>query len=215
MINPVRKPVAKKMKVLIGTPIHQCKDYAIEKWLENVSRLEYPADLLMVDNSPDASYLDKVRKYCAKYKIRNYQLEHLKINKRVGANIRIESSQEVIRRHILSHNYDCWFSWECDQIIPIDALNKLIKIMQSGNFMMVNHNSWQRLNAEASNTDMGCTLITKECLKKYWIDFERNGKLNFEILEGYQFMFKEGVVGRGGNFVEVYGIINPIYHLSR
>jgi hypothetical protein len=42
------------MKVLIGTPIHQVKDYSMERWLANVRELRAhtPADLVLVDNSP-------------------------------------------------------------------------------------------------------------------------------------------------------------------
>ena len=42
-----------RMKILIGTPIHEVKDYAMERWLENVAKLQEvtPCDLLLVDNS--------------------------------------------------------------------------------------------------------------------------------------------------------------------
>src|SRR3989344_4069835 len=106
------------MRVLIGTPIHISKDYCMERWLENVSQLTYPADLFLVDNSPGLGYVEKVKGYCTKYKIMNYKIEHLEINQKLGPDIRIEVSQETIRHYVLTHNYDAWFSWECDQIIP-------------------------------------------------------------------------------------------------
>ena len=49
------------MKILIGTPIHECKDYCMERWLKNVSKMEYPADLLLVDNSPGLTYVEQVK----------------------------------------------------------------------------------------------------------------------------------------------------------
>jgi len=55
------------MKILIGAPIHECKDYCMERWLKNVSKMEYPADLLLVDNSPGLTYVEQVKDYCKKY----------------------------------------------------------------------------------------------------------------------------------------------------
>ena len=118
------------MKILIGTPIHQVKDYAMERWLENVSKLEYQTDLLLVDNSPGTDYVEKVKGYCAKYGITNYRIEHLEINPELSVSEIIGRSTEIIRQEVLSHDYDAWFSWECDQLIPNNALRELIKMME-------------------------------------------------------------------------------------
>ena len=165
------------MKILIGTPIHQIKDYCMEKWLENVSKLEYSADLMMVDNSPDLTYLDKVRGYCDKFNIKNYVLEHIEVSQENGVDERVNRAREVIRKYFLSKDYDAWFTWECDQLIPLDALDKLIELMNAGNFMMVNHNSWARERPFDTNTDFGCSLIKRECLEKYSFLLEY-GKVN-------------------------------------
>ena len=201
------------MRILIGTPIHKVKDYCLERWIENVSHLKYPADLLMVDNSPDIKYLETVKKYCAKYGIKNYKIKHIDFNQ--GMTIdekdqRIEKSQEIIGQEILSEGYDAWFSWECDQIIPTDALDKLVKLMKAGDFMMVVHNSWARNNPDEFNPDMGCTLITRECLKKYGFLTKRVE----DRWRGGEAWFKERVFRAGGNYLDVYGIIEPIYHLN-
>src|SRR3989344_5200299 len=124
------------MKVLIGTPIHEIKDYCMERWLENVAKLqkEFPADVLLMDNSPGFDYVEKVKGYCKKYGITNYKIDHIGINQNLNADTRrslgVEASQETIRQEVLSKGYDGWFSWECDQIIPTDALNKLVKLMK-------------------------------------------------------------------------------------
>src|SRR3989344_9317605 len=110
------------MKILIGTPIHISKDYCMEKWLENVSKLEYPADFMMVDNSPvldpvrsktsakggssadqafqavrtsnGIDYVEKVKKYCAKYGITNYKIEHLELPPEQEVHERVAGSRE-------------------------------------------------------------------------------------------------------------------------
>lgn len=198
------------MKVLIGTPIHRVKDYAMEKWLENVSRLEYPADLLLMDNSPDTQYVKQVKKYCAKYGIKNYKIKHIKVDHGLSPSAGTDVSQEIIRQYVLTHDYDAWFSWECDQIIPPDALDKLIKLTKGG-VMVVAHNSWDRKIPGNPNFDMGCTLIIKKgCLDKYaFLLKDNSGKWLLEQTDD----FYTRVVKGGGNYVEVRGLIGPILHL--
>lgn len=205
----------KKMKIIIGTPIHQCKDYSMEKWLENVSRLEYPADLFMVDNSPDPEYIKKVKGYCKKYGITNYQIKHIELPKEQDKWERIARSREVIRTYLLSKDYDAWFTWECDQIIPANALGQLVKISQSENYMMVNPNKWAREDPDAVNTDFGCCLIRREVLEKYSfiLDFGTDPDMP-ETYEPGEAWFKKRVLKGGDSYIDVYGVINPIYHLN-
>lgn len=210
------------MKILIGTPIHEMKDYSMARWVENVSKLEYPADLLMVDNSPGLDYLEKVKGYCKKYGVADYKIKHIEIGQNLDADTRrslgVEASQETIRQEVLSKGYDAWFSWECDQIIPTHALDKLIELMQRGNYMMVIHNCWSRHAATDFSTDMGVTLITRECLEKAWFLPKRNGQISLDLSDMYDVnlvMFKKRVLQSGGNYVEAYGIIKPIYHLNQ
>jgi len=51
------------MRVLLGTPIHESKDYAMDKWIASVSKFDYPFDLLMVDNSGNIKYVDRLHEY--------------------------------------------------------------------------------------------------------------------------------------------------------
>src|SRR3990167_4343704 len=196
------------MKILIGTPIHQVKDYSMERWLENVSRLEYPADFLMVDNSTGLDYVEKVKGYCQKYGIKNYQIKHVEFDPSMIPDEKIERSEELIRQEVLARGYDAWFSWECDQIVPTNTLNKLIEMMNSGNFTVVNCNSWARKNPTENNTDLGCVLIKRECLEK--TSFLNNGQRFF----GNDAWFKIRALKNGSNYLEAYGVINPIYHLD-
>ena len=195
------------MRVLIGTPIHEVKDYSMEKWLENVARLQrqYLADLLMVDNSPGLDYVEKVKGYCAKYGLENYTIKHIEVHQANGADERIGRSREVIRQEILTHNYDAWFSWECDQVIPPDALNKLIQLMGEGNFMMVCHNSWAREIPGEPNNAFGCTLVSRAPLEKYGFLLEYPNMPN--SWHGGETWFKKQILKGGGNYIEVAGVI--------
>lgn len=210
------------MKIIIGSPINEVKDYGMERWLKNVSELQYPADLLMVDNTQGPDYAEKVKGYCKKYGLRNYKIKHVEIDQNLDASTRrslgIEVSQETIRQEVLSYNYDAWFSWECDQIIPRDALDKLIAVMHRENSMMVIHNSWARTDSTEFNPDMGVTLIKKEALYKGWFLPIRNGVISQKLSDMYDVnhvMFKRRVLENGGNYIEAYGIVDPIYHLDK
>jgi len=206
------------MKILIGTPIHESKDYAMERWLENVAKLqkEYPADFLIIDNTPGTHYVETLRGYCAKYGITNFQIKHLEFDPMMEPDERISRSREEIRQHILENDYDAWFSWESDQIIPTDTLNKLSKVMESGHYMIIHPNSWDRVLPGEPDISFGVCLISREPLKKFGF------LLEFGLEPGMRkawnhgdVWFKKQVLKDGGNYIEVFGLIKPIYHLNK
>ncbi len=202
------------MKILIGTPIHEVKDYAIPRWLENVAKLQqkYPADLLLVDNSDNVEYVEKVKGYCKKYKVKNYDIKHLKIGKWQPSPEKIGRSREIIREVFLAKEYDAWFSWECDQIIPTNTLNVLIKIMSSGNYSMVHPNSLSReMPTDEPNANFGCCLIHRKALEKHSFMLTPPD----DCWASGEARFKKQVLAAGGTYIEIYGIIKPIYHLDK
>jgi len=203
------------MKVLIGTPIHIYKDYCMESWIQNVSKLEYPADLLLVDNSPTPDYIEKVKGYCTKYGIKNYKIKYLNLPDDQETHERVARSEEVIRQEILAKDYDAWFCWECDQLIPNDGLGKLVKIMESGNFMMVVHNGWSKETPGEADFGLAVALLKRSVLEKYSfiLEFGTDPDMpNSWISAGAPWIEKQ-IIRDGGNFVHVDGVIRPIYHL--
>lgn len=207
--TPKASLISNGMKILIGTPIHEIKDYCMEQWLTNVAKLQEqtPADLLLVDNSPGLDYIKKVKKYCEKYGVKNYKILHLNLEQSMEVYAkcrRIDACHERISKEVSRGKYDAWFSWECDQIIPATTLSELVKIMQIGNFMMVIHNSWTRQNDRIPNFDMGCTLLSRKAL-----ELQSFIKDNDE-----DECFKEKILAKGGNYVQITGLLRPIYHLD-
>ena len=206
------------MKILIGTPIHICKNYAMERWLENVSKVQAktPADLLMIDNSPGPDYVERVKSYCVKYGIENYEIEHLELDsQKLSSDMRINVAQETLRRKILTNDYDAWFSWESDQLIPANTLDELMRLMDMGNYAMALSNCWARYDDSQLMTDMGCTLIKRVCLERACFLPERNGSISLNESDRYRSTFKQRVLMAGGNYIEIFGIITPIYHLDK
>ena len=68
------------MKILIGTPVHQSKDYAMDRWMASVSKFDYPFNLLLVDNSDQLDYVKKLHGYCQRYGITNYAIKHIAVD---------------------------------------------------------------------------------------------------------------------------------------
>ncbi len=201
------------MKILIGTPVHESKDYALEKWLENVVKLRqiYPTDFLMVDSSKDTGYVKKIKKRCQKIGIKNYKLEHIVIGQWQPWAEKTGRSWEVIRENLLAHNYDAWFSWECDIIIPTNTLNTLIKIMKSGNYSMVNANALRMDQPVVTETNISSCLIKRDVIEKY--TFMLTPPEN--CWAGGEERFKKKVLAGGGSYLELYGTIKPVIHLEK
>lgn len=203
------------MKILIGTPTHQVKDYAMARWVENVSKLEYPADLLLVDNSPGLDYLEKVKGYCQKYGITNYKLTHIKVTSDMSLDERLAKSREAIRRQVLDGGYDAWYSLECDVIVPPDALTKLVDLIDDS--WVVSHGYPARGNSANFNTEFGTSLISRQALEKHGF---LNGYGYCDSLqpnvryEGDVWFIKQITRNQEGKYINVNGIIKPIYHLA-
>lgn len=203
------------MKILIGTPIHQCKDYCMERWLKSVSKFTYPHDFLMVDNSPDASYLEKVKRYCKKFGLTNYKLVHIDVDQGLCVDGKISYAREIIRQEIITKGYDAWCSLECDVIAPPNALNELVKLI--GNYTEVNHFYPSRKNPDDMLYGFGLSLIKKEALLKYGF-INEYGFCDPEIpicFHGGESWFMRRISRNGGKYISVSGIIQPIYHLDK
>lgn len=203
-------------KILLGTPIHECKDYCMERWLKSVLKLDYPFDLLLVDNSDNPRYVDRVRKYCHKLGMTNFQIKHVKVARDSPLDEKLAVSREIIRQEVLKKNYDYWCSLECDVIVPSDALTKLINLID--NYWMVSHSYPSRGNPLETNAEFGFSLTSRKCLKKLGF-LNQYGYIDPLIPNSYHgndvwFIKRIGRENQG-KYIHVYGIIKPIYHLNQ
>ncbi len=204
------------MKILMGTPIHECKDYAMERWLESVSKLDYSFDLLMVDNSDNPEYVNKVHNYCKKYGVANYKLAHVDVDKDAVLDEKLAKSREIIRREVLSKNYDCWFSLECDVIAPPDCLSKLVNLIDD--YWMVSHAYPAREIPNETNAELGISLINRKALIKFGFinEYGYVNPLSPNIRYSSDVWFIRRIdTGKTGKHINVDGIIKPIYHLRQ
>ena len=105
-------------KILVGCPTSFHKEYALKEYAEAVKSLDYDNyDVLLVDNSPDNVYYNKVQKH---------GLNVIKGPYFEGAIQRIVTSRNVLREYVLENNYDYLLSLEQDVIPDKDVLKKLI-----------------------------------------------------------------------------------------
>ncbi|MBF8249470.1 MAG: hypothetical protein HW400_71 [Candidatus Levybacteria bacterium] len=209
------RPISYGMRILLGTPVHECKDYAMERWLESVSKLNYPFDLLLIDNSENPGYVKKLRAYCKKYGITNYKLLHIDVARDAILDERLARCRELIRREILDKNYDAWFSLECDVIAPPDALSKLVNLIE--NYWMVSHAYPARGIPNGTNAELGISLIKQKALVRLGFSNEY-GYVN-PLLPNSRYGSDVWFIRRidyasKGKRISVDGIIKPIYHLS-
>lgn len=204
------------MKVLIGTPVHESKDYAMERWFDSVSKFDYPFDLFIVDNSPGLEYVKKINGYCKKYGITNYKLIHINVEPDTILDERLARSRELIRQNVLTNGYDAWFSLECDIIAPPDTLSRLVNLI--GDYWMASHIYPSRNNSHQINEQLGITLIKRSALEKYsfingygYVDFNRP-----DCWYGSDVWFVRQIdTSEAGKHINIGGIIKPIYHLAQ
>lgn len=183
------------MNVLIGTPIHEVKDYSMRRWLKSVSELDYTDfRLLMVDNSANPEWHLKVDEYCKELGFDNYDLIHLP-NMKDGDDYepeRLGFSREKIRETVLNEGYNYWFSWECDIICPPRILSYLLKFTPE--FDAVYHTYPARNNTidNGEQDGIGCVLYDRWIFNNFkfvdnLVPLGADGRLIFEVMRrGYK-----------------------------
>ena len=154
------------MKVLIGTPIRDIKEYGIRRWLKSVSELNWDNYLLfMVDNSDTPDFSERVKKYCQEINFTKYELLHLEDMGGRESEARLVLSREEIRKKLLSGDWQYWFSWECDIVLPSNVLKELFRFVPE--FDVVNHNYPDKQDKNMEVGGIGCSIYKREILERF------------------------------------------------
>ncbi len=154
------------MRVLIGSPIFESKNYDLDEWLKSVSKIKYPADILIADCSANPKYIDKIKSYCQKYKLKNYKIMHIYVGRWQPADEKFGRLREVIRKETIAGGYDAWLNWQCNYILPPNCLYKLVEVMEIGNYALVSHVPLLK-SVSPPIHQLGVDLIKKETLERY------------------------------------------------
>jgi len=104
-------------KILVGGPVSDHHDYCFDSFVKSLKSLSYQNfDILLVDNSKDNNFFNKIKDLFPTIKI-PYNEE---------VKIRLPMSRNVLRDKVLNENYDYLFCLDQDVIPPNDILEKLV-----------------------------------------------------------------------------------------
>lgn len=151
-------------KVLVACPNHLVKEYAFQRWIDNVKNLTYPSyDILVVDNSPNGELQKKYGDQVPIIKLPTEGIEDRAVT-------RINRSMELIRQKFLEGNYTHWMDIESDVIPQPDVIEILMKL----NVDWASHAYPARGSTDgAVQQGIGCSLLTRRLLENFnWKDAE-------------------------------------------
>ena len=107
------------MRILIGCPTSDYKEYSLKEYLEGIKNLTYKNfDLVLVDNSEDDDYFNKLREL---------GINAIKGKYFDSAKDRVVYSRNILRKYCLENDYDYLLSLEQDVVPPKDAIERLLK----------------------------------------------------------------------------------------
>jgi hypothetical protein len=104
-------------KILLACPTSDYKLYCQDEWLSHISKLTYPVDILIVENS---------RKISNSYKLKGlgYNVVHVKPKNTLGKTL--SHCSNIIREYAIRNEYDYLFSLESDQFPPYNIIEILL-----------------------------------------------------------------------------------------
>lgn len=106
-------------KVLVGCPTSSHKAYCLEEYSKAIKSLTYSNyGILLVDNSENLKYVDRIRKL---------GIDVVKDNYFETARERVVHSRNLLRDYVLKNNYDYFLSLEQDVIPPKDVIERLLR----------------------------------------------------------------------------------------
>lgn len=116
--------------IVIGTPVHESKAYAMTEWLDSVNALIMPdgieKQLIIVDNSPTTEFITQIDDYVKEKKYQFIETSRLPLLGSAKSEARMGKSREEFSKKIKEKSGIGWLlSWECDIIVEPDALLKL------------------------------------------------------------------------------------------
>jgi len=105
-------------KVLVASPIYEAKDYALEKYLAHIEKINYDNYThLIVDNSKTTDYYERL-------KAKGLNAVHVPRGK--NSRDALAYSMNYMRKVVLEENYDYLLVVESDLFVDPEVINRLI-----------------------------------------------------------------------------------------
>jgi hypothetical protein len=155
-------------KILVAAPNHIVKEYAFQRWIDNVKSLTYPNyDILVIDNSPNTSdFMDRYKDQVPMRHIDTTGIEPLMV-------MRLNLSYEEIRKEFLSGDYERLMIIESDVIPPKDIIERMLKL--GGDTDWISHAYPVRGETADAEQGIGCSLFTRRLMEAFnFKDFADN-----------------------------------------
>lgn len=147
-------------KILVAMPTHQVKEYAFQQWIDNVKNLTYPYyDILVVDNSPDDSYVKKWGDQVPMIHLPGQDQDPQRRGERIC------NSMAVIQKHFLAGNYTHWMNIEADNIPPKDVIEVLLKYGQDADW--ISHCYQALPGHDTMQQGIGCSLLSRRLMTDF------------------------------------------------
>lgn len=106
-------------KILMFSPTYEGKDYIFKEFYKHFTSIDYPnLDWMIIDNSKDESYVNKLRR-------EGYQHIH-HVPRSGNSRNALSNAQNYARQRAIDGGYDYLFSVESDVLVPKDILKKLL-----------------------------------------------------------------------------------------
>ena len=204
-----------RMKILIGTPVHEVKDYCFKEWLTSVKNLmsfknpDGKFDLLLIDNSSNLEYQKKVERLCAELSIINYKIIHLDLavydngnfkHDRANVEERVAYCREEMKKELQSGDYTHLFFWESDVILSPDAFERLIEF--DDQFDVIMHDYPSRDDPTEEVWGFGCTIIRRKWFEDFSFLYE------CENYHGGEHRLLKRIRLAGGHWVEFHNFLD-------
>lgn len=146
-------------KVLIGTPIHETKEYSLQRWLNNIKSFTYPNfDVLVVDNSPTE---DLMNRWKDKVDIRHINTKGIEQYTEMRKNL----SFDLIRKEFLKGDYERMVTIESDIIPSVGIIEFMLKWGKDTDWISVSFPN--RENQISHEQGLGCCMFTRRLMEAY------------------------------------------------
>lgn len=147
-------------KILVACPTHKVKEYAFQRWIDNIKNLTYPNyEVLVVDNSPDDSYVNKWKDKIPMLYLPDTNQDPQKMGERIC------KSMAVIKDHFLKGNYIYWMNIEADNIPPKDVIETLLKYGNGADW--ISHCYPAYPGSETLEQGIGCSLLSRRLIQDF------------------------------------------------
>jgi hypothetical protein len=154
------------MKVAIGTPTHECKEYGIYKWLDSMKAIDYPIDHIFIsDNSNQIDFSNRMKEYCAKIKLNANITWEPGLEGKEDEHRRMVS-RESTRLKMLETDFTHWLSWECDIVVDPQALNIIEPFVSQFETISMSYPSREPGDEELVG-GIGFTLVQRKYMEKH------------------------------------------------